>query len=464
MDSSLASVFKAYDVRGLSPEQIDAAFARRFGQTLVDVYRPKQVCVGRDMRSTTPELERALVEGLTSGGANVTLIGLCTTPVFNAAIGLAEGKYDFGVMVTASHNPGEYNGFKMTDKDVLPIGQGSGMEQIRDRFMSDAPFADASARGVVTEDAGAVKAYLDRILSTFDVSTITPMKIAIDAGNGMASVVLQELKLRIPQVEIIPLYWEPDGRFPNHEANPIKPETMVDLSALVKKEGCACGVAFDGDCDRVGFVDENGVQVSGDILTAILAASILRDHPKSLVFYDLRSSWSVPEAIRAAGGDPKMCRVGHAFIKRQIREEKAVFAGELSMHFYFADVWGAESSDLALLHILSIMSVSGKKLSEIAAPLQKYSTTPEINSEVKDADAVLASIEAKYASTASSTSKIDGIRMEFNVAADGSKGPDAWWFSARKSNTEPLVRLIVEATTKENMERKRDEVLGMIRA
>jgi phosphomannomutase len=463
MDQSLAPVFKAYDIRGLSPEQVDGDFAHRFGRVLAEIYHPKRVCVGRDMRSTSSELERALVEGLTEGGADVALIGLCTTPVFNAAMGLANGAYDLGVMVTASHNPGVYNGFKMTDKDVLPIGQGSGMEEIRDRFLSDAPFNESAKRGVVTEDPNAINAYLDKVFSAVDVSAIKPMKIAIDAGNGMAGVVLPELARRLPQIEILPLYWDPDGNFPNHEANPIKSETLADLSALVKKEGCALGVAYDGDCDRVGFVDENGVQIQGDILAAILARAVLAKAQGSRILYDLRSSWSTPEAIREAGGDPAMCRVGHAFIKRRMREENAVFSGELSMHFYFKETWGAESGDLALLEILSMLSSSGRPLSAVVAPYQKYFKTPEINSEVPDADAVLRRIDEAYAGSASSRADIDGIRFEFNVASDGTKGPDAWWFSVRKSNTEPLVRLVLEAVSEPLMAEKRDEVLGLIR-
>jgi phosphomannomutase len=462
MDQSLAPVFKAYDIRGLSPDQIDAAFARRLGQTLATLKKPSHVMVGRDMRSTSEELERALIEGLTSQGVNVTRIGLCSTPLFNVSVGMANGKYDLGVMVTASHNPSEYNGFKLDDGTALPIGQGSGMEELRDLFLSDATFTDAAARGRVEDDPDALKAYLDYVFSLVDATAIAPMKIAIDAGNGMAGVVLPELARRLPQIEILPLYWDLDGRFPNHEANPLKAETLRDLQAMIKKEGCALGVAFDGDADRTGFVDANGEQVTGDFLTAMIATELLKRHPGSKIISDLRCSWSTMEAIRAAGGVPIMGRVGHAFIKRQMREEGALFAGELAMHFYYNDLWGVESGDLTLLYLLTLVASTKQPLADLWKPLQKYADSGEINSDVKDSDAMLALIKSTYAPQASDIVEIDGIRLEFN-AKDGARGPDAWWFCARKSNTEPLVRLIVEAVDAKVMEEKRDELLKMIR-
>jgi phosphomannomutase len=464
MDPSLASVFKAYDIRGRSPGQIDAQFAERLGCVLADLYHPKRVMIGRDMRSTSPELEAALVKGLTDQGADVVKIGLCSTPMFNVSVGLANGAYDLGVMITASHNPGEYNGIKLVDGNVFPIGEGSGMEQIRDRFLSDEPFASSKRKGSVEEDADALRAYLDRIFSLADVSKIPVMKVAVDAGNGMAGVILPEFIKRIPQVTVLPLYWEPDGTFPNHEANPLKTETLADLSALVTKESCACGAAFDGDADRAGFVDENGAVVPGDFMTAVLAEALLRANPGALALYDLRCSWSVKEEIERAGGKADMMRVGHSFIKRRMRETGALFAGELSMHYYFKDLWGVESGDLAMLLLLIELAESGKKLSELWKPLKKYAYSGEINSKVRDADAVLARIEEAYASAVSSVSHLDGIRMEFGVSQDGTKEDDAWWFSVRRSNTEPLVRLIVEAVREDVMIAKRDELLALIRS
>jgi len=463
MNPSLSSVFKAYDIRGESPEIIDSAFAERLGRVLADLYHPARVMIGRDMRSTSPELEEAMIKGLTKQGVDVVKIGLCSTPVFYVSVGLADRACDLGVMITASHNPGKYNGVKIVDRDVYPIGEGSGMEEIRDRFLSDKPFAPSDRTGTVNEEPDAITHYLDRIFSLTDTSPLPSMKIAIDAGNGMDGVVLPELVKRIPQISALPLYWEPDGTFPNHEANPLKSETLTDLSNLVKKEACACGVAFDGDGDRVGFTDEHGEPIPGDILTAILARATLRAHPGALILHDLRCSWVVEETIAEAGGTSDLTRVGHAFIKRQLRGVGAVFAGELSMHFYFKDLWGVESGDLAMLLILKEIAETGKPLSELWKPLKKYAYSGEINSEVSDKEAALARVRNAFEAQASSTSDLDGIRMEFNVAPDGTKGPDAWWFSVRQSNTEPLVRLIVEAVREDVMTAKRDELLALIR-
>ena len=451
---SQKSVFRAYDIRGLSPGELDSAFAERLGRVIVNHFKCKNVMIGRDMRMNSPELEGALTRGITASGANVTSIGMCSTPMFNISMGLAKGKYDFGVMVTASHNPSQYNGFKMTNGDVYPIGEGSGMEEIRDAFVSKKKFADAPLSGAVREDTGALKAYLDHIMSFVDVRKFGKMKIAVDAGNGMNGYVMQEFARRLPQIQILPLYWEPDGRFPNHEANPLNIETLHDLRELVKKKKCDFGVAFDGDGDRVGFVDELGEPIDGSFLTAIFAQALLKDHPGSLILHDLRSSWSTAEEIKRAGGKSEMTRVGHAFIKRQIREHNGLFGGEVSMHFYFGDLWGVESGDLCLLLMLKLLTGEKKKLSQIWKPMKRYAYSGEINSEVKDKDEVLKRIDKTYTKQASSIVTIDGVRMEFT---------DQWWFSVRASNTEPLMRLIVEATTTELMEQKRDELLAIIR-
>lgn len=463
--SELSMVFKAYDIRGLSPEQVNTAFAARLGAALTAELNPKHVLVGRDMRTTSPELEDALVEAFLERGVSVTRIGQCSTPLFNVSVGLGSGKYDLGVMVTASHNPAAYNGFKLVRCDVSPIGQGSGMEEIRDRFLSEHPLlSDASVvRGVAADDPDALMRYMDQVFSLVDVSALPPLKIAIDAGNGMEGVVLPEFMKRLSQLTFHTLYTEPDGTFPNHEANPLKTETLHDLSALVKREHCVLGVAFDGDADRVGFVDETGEPIPGDLATALLATPMLALHPGARILYDLRSSWSTLDAIRAAGGEPAMCRVGHAFIKRQMREERALFGGELSMHFYFQELWNVESGDLATLLFLKLLAESGRPLSELWKPLKRFAKTEEINSEVVDADAVLQRIEHEFASTASSVSHLDGIRMEFGVGEDGARSSDAWWFSVRKSNTEPVVRLIVEAVSQSVMAEKRDALLRMIR-
>lgn len=455
MNPHLAKVFKAYDIRGLAPGELDAAFASRLGQVLVAEFKPKRVLVGRDMRVTSPDLEAALVDGLTGQGVSVTRIGLCSTPMFNVSVGLGAGTYDLGVMVTASHNPGKYNGFKLERGDLSPIGQGSGMEAIRDRFLSDAAFSSAATKGTVTDDPNALKAYLEKIFSLVDVSKVPPMKIAVDAGNGMNGLIMPELAKRLPQCTFFALYWDPDGSFPHHEANPLKSETLEDLRRLVGSTQSQLGVAYDGDGDRVGFMDELGEPIPGDLMTALLAEALLQTAPGSKILYDLRSSWATRNAISAAGGTPVMTKVGHAFIKHQMREEGGLFGGEVSMHYYFKDLWSAESTDLCLLLLLRLLATTGKPLSQLWKPLKTYAKTEEINSDVADKDAVLRRIYETYASSASAVTKIDGVRMEF--------GPNEWWFSVRASNTEPLLRLIVEAVSPDVMAAKRDELLGLIR-
>lgn len=464
MPKDISKVFKAYDIRGLSPGELTADFTERLGRALVRRFRCKHVMVGRDMRQSSPELEDALVRGITSQGADVTRIGLCSTPMFNVSMGRAAGRYDFGVMVTASHNPPKYNGFKMVDGNVYPVGEGSGMEELRDAYISGELYEDAATPGDVHDDTEALRAYLDSIFDLVDTSEFPAMTIAADAGNGMNGLVLPEFAKRLPSMHILPLFWELDGRFPNHEANPLKIETLTTLSETVVKNHCRFGVAFDGDGDRVGFVDENGEPIPGDLMTAILAGGLLKDHPDALILRDLRCSWSTEEAILAAGGRTDMTRVGHAFIKRQLRERGGLFGGELSMHYYFRDLWGVESGDLCLLLLMKILSETEQPLSSLWKPLKRYANSGEVNSEVRNKDAVLDRIRKQYQSEATDIREIDGIRMEFYVREDGSKDDLSWWFSVRASNTEQLIRLIVEAVRPDVMEAKREELLDIIRS
>jgi phosphomannomutase len=456
-----SSVFHAYDIRGLAPGELDAAFSSRLARAILRELHPKNVLVGRDMRVTSPELEKALVEELVSYGVNVIRIGLCSTPMFNVVVGLHEGTVDLGVMVTASHNPGKYNGFKMVKGDMTPIGQGSGMEELEASFNRDESLPVASTRGTITDDAEALLRYVERILKIASLPSDMPkMNIAIDAGNGMGGAVLPELLKRLPWLEAKTLYMEPDGNFPNHEANPLKRETLKDLSSLVVKESCAFGVAFDGDADRVGFVDETGTPIPGDLMTAVLAAEMLTTKPGGRVLYDLRSSWSVPEAIQEAGGTANMCRVGHAFIKRQMREEGALFAGEVSMHYYFHDLKNVESGDLVLLLMLKRFVHEGKPFSSLWKPLLRYAHSGEINFEVEDKMSALQRVKEAYQSKATSVSEIDGIRMEFR---DASHPETDWWFSLRLSNTEPLIRLNLESRSEEVTKAKVQELSAFIK-
>lgn len=450
-------IFKSYDIRGKAPEEIDETVARRLGKVLSRLYQPKKVVVGHDMRETSTALEQALVEGFTASGVNVVRIGLCSTPMFNFSIGEAGDAYDLGVMVTASHNPGIYNGFKLTRAQCVPIGQGSGMEEVRAMMISEEPLLDQVSAGKVTQDTELMERYIARVLNLAALPSKLPAwRIAIDAGNGMNGIVLPRLTKRLVGMQFSSLYWEPDGTFPNHEANPLKIETLGKLRESVVSQGCAFGVAFDGDGDRVGFVDEQGTPIPGDLLIALFAKELLRQHPGKKVLYDLRASHSVPEVIREAGGEPLMCRVGHAHIKQQMREQHALFAGELSMHFYFSDLWNAESGDLAMLLLLKMMMREKKPLSTLWTPLKRYAHSGEINFTVKDAPTIIQKLEDQYKDQATAISQLDGLRMEFNPSAGG------WWFNVRPSNTEPLLRLNLEARTVEEMERRKDELVKII--
>jgi phosphomannomutase len=336
------------------------------------------------------------------------------------------------------------------------------LEKLQARFESDDVFTSSSKKGSVSDDGGMLTRYLDLITTLVDVSKIPPMKIAIDAGNGMAGFVLPSFVKQLPQLNVVPLYWEMDGMFPNHEANPLKIETLRALSQTVREQRCDLGVSYDGDCDRIGFVDEMGEPVPGDLMAALLAKVLLRDHPGALILRDLRCSWTVEEEVLKAGGKTELSRVGHSFIKRQLRESDALFGGELSMHYYHKSLWGVESGDLTLLLLLKEMADSGKTLSELWRPLKRYAYSGELNYEVKDTSTILEQVRKHYLVSATSTLDIDGIRMEFDVEPDGKRGKDAWWFSLRASNTEPLVRLIVEAVDPKVMEVKRDEIVNLI--
>lgn len=444
------SIFKAYDIRGTSPGQIDAEVAYRVGQAVVEELDAHTVIVGRDMRETSVELAQALAAGIASRGADIVDVGLTTTPLFYFAVADYE-LHDAGVMVTASHNPAEYNGFKIVRGDALPVGAGSGMEEIRERVVAGRLPEESVGNTVETT---VIDDYNEKLSELIDFGSIQPMTISVDAGNGMAGHTLPSLFSRLPQLTVHDLFFELDGRFPNHEANPLKVETLAKLESVVKKTKAAIGIAYDGDGDRVGFTDERGEPVAPDFIGALLSREILRDHPGATILYDLRCSRVVAEEIRAAGGKPFMSRVGHAFIKRQMRESGAVFAGELSAHYYFRDFFGVECSDLAMLMLLRMLSREGKPLSEMVAPLMRYAKSPEINFEVADKDGAMRRLRETYARGAESVTEIDGVRIDYKD----------WWFNVRPSNTEPLLRLNLEATTSEMLEEKRDEITNIIKS
>jgi phosphomannomutase len=462
MQNEIFSAFKAYDIREESPKVIDAVFATKLGVAIVESLKPKRVMVGCDMRLTSPDLEKALVSSLTSQGVDVVKIGLCSTPMFNVLLGLAESKFDLGVMITASHNPGKYNGFKLTRGDCLPYGLGSGLENVRDAWPEDGEAQTSAAPGKVTEDASSLDRYVDHVIKLADLPANMPdMKVAIDAGNGMGGHVLPRLLEKCPWIKAEKLYFELDGNFPNHEANPLKEETLVELKKSVTSTGAVCGVAFDGDADRVGFVDEKGETFRGDLLTALFAAIELRKAPGGIVLSDTRASWTVAQSVVSAGGHLEWCKVGHANIKQAMREKKGIFGGEMSMHFYFSNIWNVESGDYAMLALLKELAATKQGLSSMRQTLTHYFHSGEINFEVKDTKSVLEKIKQTYAGQASKVIDIDGIRYEFG---DPAKDAQAWWLSIRVSNTEPLVRLNLEAVTKELMDEKIKELSGLMKA
>ncbi len=437
-------IFKAYDVRGIYPDDLDEDSAYRIGKAFVKFLNCKNVVVARDMRESSDQLFENLVKGIIDMGADVIDVGLVTSPMLYFTVG--NYNYDSGIIITASHNPGNYNGFKLSKENVIPIGKNNGMDKIKELAFSEISVLDRKG-SVIKKDIK--QDYLNFLKKYSD--GIKPLKIVIDAANAMGSITAKDVIAMTP-CTLVPLFFELDGSFPNHEANPLKVETLDVLSKTVVKEGADLGAAYDGDADRVGFVDEKGEVITGDMITALLGCELLRDNPGATILYDLRSSWSTKEAIEEAGGKAVQCRVGHAFIKKQLREEGGLLGGELSSHYYFKANFCTECSDLVVLMLLKMISREGKPISEIVKPLKRYFASGEINSEVEDKEAVMKKLEEKY-KTGKEIYFLDGISIEF----------DDWWFNVRPSNTEPLLRLNLEAKSKELMEQKRDEVLDLIR-
>jgi phosphomannomutase len=443
-------VFKAYDVRGIYGAELDEDGARGIGRAFVDVFEPKRIAVGRDMRISSPSMAEAVVAGATEAGAEVLDLGLVGTEMVYFAVG--ELGLDGGVAVTASHNPKQYTGMKIVRAGALPVGGESGLLDIRDRALSETDVAQGQSPGQV-QKYDIWPAYVERVLSFVDVSAIGPLKVVIDAANGMAGAMLPPVLERVPQLDVVGCFFEPDGTFPNHEPNPLLPENREFIVRKTLDEGADFGVAFDGDADRCFFVDDGGEFVPGDFATAIFAEAVLEKEPGATVIYDVRASWAVPETIESGGGVPLVNRVGHAFIKQRMREEGAAFAGEVSGHYYFRGFTQADSGVIPFLLMLERISSEGRRLSEILRPFrERYFITGELNTPVPDVDAKLREIEERFGPEGS-VSHLDGV----SVDADG------WHMNVRPSNTEPLLRLNLEARTPELMERKRDAVLAVIR-
>lgn len=438
----MGSIFKAYDIRGIYGENLDETLAGKIGRAFATFLKCRKVVIGHDMRPHSIPLFKALADGLMAQGVEVIDIGLCSTPISYYANGKLGA--DASIMLTASHNPGEWNGFKLCREKAIPISGATGIRDI-ERIVLAESFAPACGGGKVTR-VNMTDDYIDHIRSFADIRR--PLRIAVDFANAMGIV---ENRVLDGLVSIDPLFDTLDGSFPNHEANPLLEETWTALQHKVQNGNYDFAIAYDGDADRAGFMDEKGEIIPMDIITALIAGMVLKRDKGATIFYDLRSSWAVKEVIEANGGKPMQSRVGHAFIKQQMRDHNAVFAGELSGHYYFKENYFAESSSLAALYVANLLSDSDAPMSELIRPIRKYHASGEINSEVEDPEAVFRQLRETYGH--GRVSELDGLSVEF----------DDWWFNVRASNTEPLIRLNLEARTREQMTGKRDELLAIIR-
>jgi phosphomannomutase len=441
----LDRIFKAYDVRGVVPDELDADLARRIGAAFAEWTTAPAILLGRDCRLSSPELAAAIAEGATSRGADVVDLGLASTDLLY----FAAGSQDLpGIMLTASHNPKQYNGLKFCLAGARPVGEETGLRDIRAIVEAGPrPAVDAPGR-VETRDL--LDAYVEHVLSFVDVGAMRPLIVVADTANGMGGLVVPAVMERLP-VTLHHLYAELDGTFPNHPADPIDPENQRDLKAAVLEHGADVGLAFDGDADRVFLIDEEAQDVSGSILTALVAGSMLDKEPGAKVVHNLICSWTVPEVIREHGGVPVRTRVGHSFIKQVMAETGAVFGGEHSGHYYFRENYRADSGLIAAVIALGELSKAAVPLSQLLQPLRRYSDSGEINSRVDDQQGRMDEIAAALSD--GRQDRLDGLTVEF----------DDWWCNVRPSNTEPLLRLNVEARTPELLEEKTAEVLALIR-
>ena len=445
-------MFKAYDVRGLYPSELDEDGAYRIGRAYVEYFKPRRIAVGRDMRLSAPSMAEATIAGAADGGADVVDVGLVGTEMVYHAV--TELELEGGICVTASHNPKDYTGMKIVRRGALPVGGESGLAQVREGALAE--LGEVSRRGDVrAEDVW--PSFVDKVLSFVDVETIRPLRVVVDAANGMAGVMLPPVLERLPQLDVVRCYFDPDGAFPNHEPNPLLPENREFIVARTRAEGADLGVAYDGDADRCFFVDDTGEFVPGDFVTALLSEAVLEKEPRpgAKVIYDVRASRAVPETIERAGGVPLVNRVGHAFIKHRMRKEDALFAGEVSAHYYFREFSQADSGVVPFLLVLELLSRRERKLSQLLRPYrERFFLTGEINTPVADVALKLQELKERYAALGGRISHLDGISVDF----------DDWHFNVRPSNTEPLLRLNLEALSESVMEEKRDEVLELIRS
>jgi phosphomannomutase len=446
------NIFKAYDVRGLYPSEINEEAVRLIGRGFVSYLGAKRIAVSRDMRLSSPSLAAAFIEGATEQGAEVVDYGMMGTDMMYFAV--ARDGHDGGVQITASHNPKEYNGIKMVRREAFPLSGDAGINDIRDMIAGNKLPAPAATRGTVsTKDI--VEDYVAKVMSFIDPSIIKPFNVVLDAGNGIGGMVAPKLFDRLP-CKTTRLCFEVDGTFPNHEANPLIEENRRDIVERVKQDKADIGIAWDGDGDRCFFIDGDGEFVAGDFITALLGEAALLKHPGAKIVYDVRASYAVKDTAAKYGGTALMNRVGHAFFKQRMREEEAIFGGEVTGHYYFRDYFYADNGFIPALLILELMSRKGQTLSELLAPLRaKYFISGEINTKLSDMSLIPAKLDALSAKyTDGRVYSLDGISVEY---------PD-WHFNVRASNTEPMLRLNLEAVTPELMAQKRDEVLAFIRS
>jgi phosphomannomutase len=441
----LARIFKAYDVRGVVPDELDADVARAIGSAFADWAGVRAIAVGRDCRLSSPELSAALVDGIASRGTDVIDLGLASTDLLYFASGSLEVA---GVMLTASHNPPNYNGLKFCMPGAAPVGQDTGLAEIRARAERDTYPSPASRGAILARDL--LDAYADHVVSFVDVSAMRPLSVVADTANGMGGLIVPAVFERLP-FGLVHLFPELDGTFPNHPADPIDPENQRDLKREVLANGADVGLAFDGDADRVFLVDERAEGVSGSEVTALVADAMLERSPGAPIVYNLICSWAVPEVIRERGGQPIRTRVGHSFIKQVMAETGAVFGGEHSGHYYFRENYRADSGLIAAVVVLERLSKSGAPLSEVLMPYRRYRASGEINTPVRDRAATIERVAAGFAS--GRQDRTDGLTVEF----------DDWWFNVRPSNTEPLLRLNLEARTEELLKDRTEEVLAIVR-
>jgi len=451
----LAQIIKAYDVRGTVPDQLNetvaGAIGRAFAQTLRSMGEDKgSIVVAHDMRETGPMLVEAFTNGVRAEGINVVNAGLASTDMLYYASGVLDVP---GAMFTASHNPAEYNGIKMCLAGAKPVGQDTGLGQIRElaeHILSQNEQMPALTGTIETREM--IEGYAEYLHQLVDLTTIRPLKVVVDAGNGMGGLTVPAVLGTVKALSVVPLYFELDGSFPNHEANPLEPANLVDLQKEVVEQHADLGIAFDGDADRCFVIDAGGDPVSPSAITALVATRELAKHPGSMIIHNLITSSAVPEIVRENGGTPVRTRVGHSFIKAEMANTGAVFGGEHSAHYYFKDFWGADTGMLAALHVLAALGESDKPLAELGSEFERYVSSGEINSRVADQKAKLAEVKAHFANEPQD--EMDGLTVSFT---DGS------WINLRPSNTEPLLRLNVEAPTAQRMAQLRDEVLSIVR-